>query len=157
MLDKMNAVLSELDYPAVGPGWEIGCSKPNASTEQPEPNTASDGGEPATDLLVREIFATHFPRLLQKNVDRLSFIKGTYKFVITGGGGGTWTIDLRDSEHRISNEDGEADCTIMVEGDDLVRMVGGKLNAASASMDGRLRVAGDSRLALMIGPILLGT
>jgi putative sterol carrier protein len=43
----------------------------------------------------------------------------------------------------------------MVSSSDLIQMVSGKLNAANAIVKGRLRVAGNSRLALGIGPILL--
>jgi len=64
---------------------------------------------------------------------------------------------LKSDEIQIGADNGESDCTFMVSADDLIRMVNGQLNAANASMQGRLRVAGDSRLALMLGPILLGT
>ena len=156
ILEKMNATLTRLDYPEVGPGWEIGYSNPRPPNGHQQSAPVSDQNGQSADSAIRNIFGTHFPRLLKKNVDRLSYIRGRYKFVVTGDGGGTWTIDLKSDEVRIGQESGESDCTIMVSSDDLIRMVNGQLNAANASMQGRLRVAGDSRLALMIGPILLG-
>ena len=66
-------------------------------------------------------------------------------------------LHFHDEAPAQSADNGESDCTFMVSADDLIRMVNGQLNAANASMQGRLRVAGDSRLALMLGPILLGT
>jgi len=83
-------------------------------------------------------------------------VRGIYKIVVTGTGGGTWVINLRNDEGRITAEDGEADCTIMVSSGDIIQMVNGELNAINARIQGRLRVAGNGTLAMMSGPILLG-
>jgi hypothetical protein len=157
MLEKMNTLLARLGYPIVAPGWEMRPSAPGLPSEQQGKQEAvSDEAGQANESVIKDIFASHFPQQLSRQVDRLPQMRGKYKFVVTGSGGGTWTINLREGQGRITTDNGEADCTITVSSNDLIQMVKGNLNAANASIQGRLRVAGDSKLALMIGPVLLG-
>jgi protein-tyrosine sulfotransferase len=154
MVDRMNSLLVELGYPIVGPDWGINTSANGIPSENRE--SAESPSDQVSESLIKDIFSTHFPRQLEKHRDRLPQIRGNYKFIVTGSGGGTWTINLKEGHNSINTENGEADCTFMVSATDLAQMVSGKLNAANATIEGRLRVAGDSRLALALGPLLLG-
>jgi putative sterol carrier protein len=149
-VDRMNSLLAELDYRIVGPDWGVA---PRGETEEREPKESPSNE--VTESRVQEIFSVHFPRQLEKHSDRLPQVRANYKFIVTGSGGGTWTINLKEDQKSVEAGNGEADCTIMVSSADLVEMVSGKLNVANATMDGRLRVAGDTRLALALGPLLL--
>ena len=101
-----------------------------------------------------DIFNQQMPARLQAKPELAQKINATYKFVVTGDGGGTWLVDLTQPGGKISAEDGAAKCTITVGAKDLVDIVNGKLNAQMAFMTGKLKVAGDMGLALKLGSLL---
>ncbi len=101
-----------------------------------------------------EIFDKHMPDRLKSKPDLIQKINSTYKFVVTGDGGGTWLVDLTQPGGKIAAGDGAAKCTITVGAKELVDIVNGKLNAQMAFMTGKLKVGGDMGLALKLGSLL---
>src|ERR1700743_901059 len=72
----------------------------------------------------------------------------TLKFELEGGG------FLRVSGAEASNEDGPADCIILVSLADLELIASGDLDPMEAFQQGRLRIDGDMAVAVTLQPIL---
>lgn len=149
LLNEMNAVLSELDYPIVGPDWD----------HTPSPyRSAAVSSAPAQptqqQLEVADVFNHYLPQRLSVPTAELPDHGVIYKVVITGDEGGTWRIDLTQPYPQISAGDGEAHCTITMTSQDLVDMISGKLNPAAAWMQGKLHVGGDLSKAQNFGQLL---
>jgi len=79
-------------------------------------------------------------------------IDGSFRFNVTGNGAGTYVVDTRAAEVRTNDEPG--DVTITVDGDDLVAIKDGSLDAMQAFMVGKIQVDGDFSLAMKLQTIL---
>jgi hypothetical protein len=143
-LEKVNKLLEELGYPIIGPDWGTA----------PSPYLQGEVRQKETFYDINKIFDEHFLRRLKERASDWQHINAVFKWVVTGDGGGQWTIDLTGKEPRISAEIGEADCTITISRIDLVDMINGILNPGEAVSQGRVGISGDLQLARAIGPIL---
>jgi putative sterol carrier protein len=148
LLEKINALLRELDYPVVGPNWEHA-----PSPYLPAGVSAGDGGQLAR---ISEVFTAYIPRRLGKHEEKLRGLNGTLKIVVKGDDGGVWKVDLNGEPARVKAEDGSADCTITVFSGDLLKIANGELNAGECFLQAKLRVSGDELLAFKLGQILFG-
>ena len=85
---------------------------------------------------------------------RWSEFDAVYRWVVTGEGGGTWTMRCKDKPEVVEGaEDGiDVEATVSVE--DFVAIARGELNPQMAFMSGKLKVAGDMGMALRLGSIL---
>lgn len=61
-------------------------------------------------------------------------------------------IFLQGSE--VSNDDGDADCTIKMTAEDLGDLLSGELNPTAAFMGGKMQVEGDMNVAMKLGSIV---
>lgn len=86
---------------------------------------------------------------LQGQQAAASAIGAVYKFVLSGDGGGTFIMNLKDTV-GVSETDGAADCTISMSAADYVEMMQGTANAQALFFQGRLLVEGDMGLALKL-------
>jgi predicted lipid carrier protein YhbT len=77
-------------------------------------------------------------------------IDAVYKFVLSGEGGGTWTVSLKDGALGVSETDSPAECTIGLAAKDFVDMFEGKANGQQLFFAGKLNVSGDMQLALKL-------
>ena len=66
------------------------------------------------------------------------------------GDDGVMVID----NQTVSNDDGDADCTVGVSLEDLQAIVDGELDPTSAFMQGKLKVDGDMGVAMKLGQVL---
>jgi protein-tyrosine sulfotransferase len=148
LLEKINLLLQELDYPIVGPNWN--------HTRSPYLPTAISGDNSGQLAEVAEIFTAYIPRRLHQYEQTLSDLNGTLKIVVKGDDGGIWKVTLDEKPARVIDEDGSADCTITVVSGDLLKIANGELNAGECFLQARLRVAGDELLAYKLGHILFG-
>ena len=76
----------------------------------------------------------------------------TVKFDFTDDG--AVMIDGTSEPHSVSNADGDADCTVILDKETLENIVAGEENAQMAFMSGKLKVEGDMGLAMQLGTIL---
>ena len=76
-------------------------------------------------------------------------INASVQFNLTGEGGGTWTVKIADGKCEMVNGPAEAPtATVTAAASDYLALVRGELNAMSAFMSGKIRIAGD--MGLMI-------
>lgn len=149
LLERMNALLEELGYPIVGSDWD----------RAPSPYITPEMKEYTHDQFVsgvEEIFSIYLPQRLKLRYDRLAGINKKCKFSLTDVAEKAWVIDLTELMVKLADRNEDADCTITISGRDLIDIVNGELNAASAFECGKLRVAGDLKLAMTVGAVLFG-
>ena len=70
------------------------------------------------------------------------------------GDGAFLMLDASQVPNLISNEDGEADCTLKISLDDFIAMTQGELDSTSAFMSGRLKIEGDMGIAMKLQSVL---
>lgn len=63
---------------------------------------------------------------------------------------GAILIDGRKDPADVTNRDGDADCTVTVSSDNLVRLLRGDLNGISAMTSGKVRISGDMKVAMSL-------
>lgn len=149
LLARVNELLSELDYPPVGPDWG---RTPSPYVPPPRPQ-AGDDTEVKT---ISEVFENHFPKLIAERGERLCEVNAACCFVVSGEGGGAWTLRLYAAGGRVVRGEAEADCTVTVSPHDLLDIVNGRLNPVAAFDLGRLHVTGDFEKANKVGQFLFG-
>src|SRR5688572_15234215 len=103
---------------------------------------------------VQEIFDNIMPKRLETKPELVQKINSSYKFNVTGDGGGIWVVDLTQPGGKVTQGDGTAKCTITIAAKDFLDVINGKLNPQMAFMSGKLKVAGDMGLALKLGSLL---
>jgi protein-tyrosine sulfotransferase len=148
MLEGLNAVLTSLDYPEVGPDWNHSPSPylPLAARKTAGRRVAS----------IEEVFTLHIPQRLEEQAPPLDELSGVLKFVISGQDGCVWRIDMTRRPNEITSENGTADCVIKVSGSDLIKIVNGESNPGESFLQGKLHVAGDVKLGIAFGRIVFG-
>jgi putative sterol carrier protein len=88
----------------------------------------------------------------------LQEITDRFRAAVAGGSipGKTVKIDMKGDGFvfidgaTVTNEDAEADCTLVVSKDDLEDMAGGRLDPIAAFSQGKLRVLGDMGVAMQL-------
>ena len=85
-------------------------------------------------------------------------VKGIFEWNITKGGktAGQWTVDLKTGSGSVTEgpyKQGEADCTITVEDDDLAAIAMGKANPQELFMKSKLKVKGNIMLTTKLGQL----
>jgi putative sterol carrier protein len=84
-----------------------------------------------------------------KNAALAKQIGAVYKFVLSGDGGGTWIMDLRD-DPKVIESDGEAQCTLKLAASDYVDMMEGRVQGQALFFMGKLQIEGDMGLAMKL-------
>ena len=70
------------------------------------------------------------------------------------GDDGQLTIDGVADPASVSNDDADADCTVIVDMDVFEAIASGEENAQMAFMSGKLKVEGDMGIAMQLGSLL---
>ena len=76
--------------------------------------------------------------------DKAAGVDVVFQFDISGAGGGSWFITVKDGSCEVAQgSQGSPTTTIKMGDDDFVKMMSGELNAMSAFTSGKLKVEGD--------------
>jgi putative sterol carrier protein len=76
-------------------------------------------------------------------------LKVTYRLQVTGTGGGIWTIRIANGRCDISEDSlSTADASILISGENFLRLASGDLDVRTAYQQKQLQVEGDPKLAL---------
>ena len=86
---------------------------------------------------------------ITENKDKAGQIGAVYKFVLSGDGGGTWIMNLKDNP-GVTEGEGTAACTIKMAASDYVDMVEGRANGQQLFFSGKLKIEGDMGLAMKL-------
>lgn len=122
--------------------------KPEPAPEEPTPPTP----EPAPQEPTLADYVRAMPRGLRP--DKARDLKATYQFQLTGAGGGTWTVVVRDGDCRVTEGSTERpSATIRMGGADFVKLAQGKFDPIRAYNQGQIKVSGDLNLAAKIPEI----
>lgn len=65
-------------------------------------------------------------------------------------------VDGTTVPNTVSNEDGDADCTMKISKDDFESMVNGELDGTTAFMMGKLKIEGSMGVAMKLQSVLRG-
>ncbi|SEM86349.1 MULTISPECIES: SCP2 sterol-binding domain-containing protein [Stigmatella] len=107
-------------------------------------------------MTAQQVLETDIPTLLKQKPELGKDINAIIHFNITGGSGGTWTMDLtKDSDWVTKGTTGEPKMTITVSDEDFVKIREKKLNAQMAAMQGKLKFKPmDMGLAMKLAKLL---
>ena len=70
------------------------------------------------------------------------------------GDDGILVLDATQVPNVVSNDDVEAQCTMVLSLENFMEMAEGKLNGTTAFMTGKLKIQGDMGIAMKLAPIL---
>jgi len=89
---------------------------------------------------------------LQEKVGEDCGLGATLKFDF--GDDGLIVLDATQVPNTISNEDAEAQCTMVISIENFMEMAEGNLDGTTAFMSGKLKIQGDMSIAMKLAPIL---
>src|SRR5207247_1087895 len=93
----------------------------------------------------REFFET-----LESRVDPSKAAGLTAKYLFEIEGAGNWTVDVDDGKVSVSENGGDADCTISTSSETFMKIANGEQNPTAAYMSGKLKVKGDMGQAMKL-------
>lgn len=145
---RMNELLQELGYPAVtfqDDGFDMGAvrvARPTGAAGPAAPATAVPGAPS-----VAEVFEKLLPAALEVRPE-LARVGTALRFVVTGDGGGTWTVDLtREPGRVVAGDGGAAGSEITVSVADLAAILAGTVHPVQPFREGRASLKGAVPLA----------
>jgi putative sterol carrier protein len=94
--------------------------------------------------------AREFFESLESRVDpaKAKGMTASYKFVIDGAG--TWHVDVDDGKVSVTDDGGDADCTITTSEETFRKIASREQNPTAAYMSGKLKVSGDMGQAMKL-------
>ena len=70
------------------------------------------------------------------------------------GDDGLIVLDATQVPNTVSNEDADAQCTMVISIENFMEMAEGNLDGTAAFMSGKLKIQGDMGIAMKLAPIL---
>jgi putative sterol carrier protein len=95
----------------------------------------------------REFFADLAARTAGGS-ERTRGLTASYRFDVEGAG--SWRVDVDDGSVAVSESDGAADCVVAMPEDLFLRVVSGRQSPMGAFLMGKIRVEGDTGLAMRL-------
>ena len=91
-----------------------------------------------------------FFEALESRVDpvKAAGMTASYKFDIDGSG--SWLVDVDDGKVTVTEDGGDADCTISTSSETFLKIANGEQNPTAAYMSGKLKVKGDMGQAMKL-------
>ncbi len=104
----------------------------------------------------KDILETEIPALLKEKPELAKDLNAVVHFVVSGDGGGTWTLDTtKDSDWVSTGANGTPKMTISVSNEDFVKIRAKQMNAQMAAMQGKLKFKPmDMGLAMKLAKLL---
>ena len=104
----------------------------------------------------KDILETEIPTLLKAKPELAKDLNAVVHFVVSGDGGGTWTLDCtKDSDWVSEGANGTPKMTISVSNEDFVKIRAKQMNAQMAAMQGKLKFKPmDMGLAMKLAKLL---
>ena len=93
----------------------------------------------------REFFETLETRI---DASKAAGMTASYKFDIDGAG--SWHVDVDDGKVTVTEDGGDADCTISTSSETFMKIAKGEQNPTAAYMSGKLKVKGDMGQAMKL-------
>ena len=90
-----------------------------------------------------------FTSSVREKVGDDSGLDATIKFAFNDGG--FLFIDGKSAPNVVSNDDGEAQCTVKLSSEDFGKLVRKELDPMAAFMGGKLKIDGDMGVAMKLG------
>lgn len=108
------------------------------------------------DSNAKTILESEIPALLARKPEIRKEIDAVIHFLVSGEGGGTWTVDLtKASDWVAEGAHGTPKMTISVSHDDFVKIRKRELNPQMAALQGKLKFKPlDMGLAMKLGKLL---
>lgn len=97
----------------------------------------------APQATVEDIFNTMEARVRPQGVEGIT---ASFGYVITGSGGGEWTVSVADGKVKVLTGLQQSDVTTTLSAKDWIAITLGKLDGMTAFTSGRLKVEGDMSL-----------
>ena len=88
---------------------------------------------------------------IQSQASTVDSIGGSIKFIVDDQ---ILLIDGTGNTNVVSQDDGDADCTITTSLDTLLKMKSGDLNPMMAAMSGKVKISGDMSLAMKLQSLI---
>ncbi len=106
----------------------------------------------------REEVAGVFPEMVQRfNPDKAENVNATIQFDLAGDNGGQYWLRIADgkAETGVGQSDSPR-LTLKASADDFINMMSGSLNPMQAFMTGKIKIVGDTNLAMKLMPMING-
>jgi WS/DGAT/MGAT family acyltransferase len=99
-------------------------------------------------------FFNHIKKFIKENPTAIYPNSGVYQFIIEEPAAG-WKLDFTKQPGAVRQEiQGDADITLTIKDEHLIRIADGSLNVQTAFIQGRLKIDGDMSKAMKLGKIL---
>ncbi|MEM6933531.1 MAG: TIR domain-containing protein [Pseudomonadota bacterium] len=127
---------------------------PDPQPEAVPPAPATPATEPSRkkELSPVDYFQVILPAMLKWKGKAATEIGKTLRFVVTGQGGGTWTLRMKPPVAAVIGEAYETpDLTIKITSAEIVKMLSGTFNARQALIEGNVELNGDLTVLKPVG------
>ena len=101
--------------------------------------------KPAPEVTVEHIFGTMEDRV---NPEGIKGVDANYGYIITGSGGGEWTVSVHNDTVKVLEGIQEPNVTTTISAKDWIAITLGKLDGMSAFQSGRMKVEGEMGLLM---------